>query len=89
MTIPAQFRSPRYNKLKRLALEIFDRHGGWLRPGDWAVIAAFYPIRASYSYLKRLHHFGLLDRDSTSESVSYRLSDKGRERLCWLARTLR
>jgi hypothetical protein len=80
MTIPARFRSPRYNKLKKRALEVFERHGTWLAPPNWAVLAHFFPTRAAYSYLKRLHHFGLLDRDS-AERVCYRLSDKGRKRL--------
>jgi hypothetical protein len=83
-TVPLRSRPPRYNKLKQCALEIFDHHGGWLSPPDWAVLAKFYPIRASYSYLKRLHYFGLLERDTSSKCVLYRLSAKGRERLLWL-----
>jgi hypothetical protein len=63
MTIPVRHRSPRYNKLKKVALEIFERHGGWLSPPEWAVLAGFYPIRAAYSYLLRLHRFGLLLMD--------------------------
>jgi hypothetical protein len=87
MTIPVQLRSPRYNKLKRRALEIFERHGGWLSPPDWAGLASFYPVRAAYSYLKRLHQFGLLERGpGSSPVVVYRLSEKGRERLVWLLR---
>jgi hypothetical protein len=69
MTIPSQFRSPRYNKLKRRALEIFESHGGWLSPRDWAGLANFYPVRAAYSYLKRLHQFGLLERGDGSSPV--------------------
>jgi hypothetical protein len=38
-TIPVPSRTPRYNKLKQSALEIFNRHGGWLRPPDWATLA--------------------------------------------------
>jgi len=85
MTNSAQFPSPRYNRLKKRALVVFARHGGWLTPPQWAVSAGFYPVRAAYSYLKRLHHFGLLERDAT-HSVFYRLSDKGRRRLVWLSR---
>jgi hypothetical protein len=78
---------PRYNKLKQCALEIFDRHGGWIRPPDWAVLAKFYPGRAAYSYLKRLHYFGLLERNTSSgKCVLYRISEKGKKRLLWLSR---
>jgi hypothetical protein len=86
MTIPVQLRSPRYNKLKRRALEIFERHGGWLTPPHWAVLAKFFPTRAAYSYLNRLHRFGLLERGAGAGGfVCYRISDKGKRRLEWLA----
>jgi hypothetical protein len=85
MTIPAQCRSPRYNKLKKRALEIFQRHGGWLSPPEWAFLAGFYPVRAAYSYLLRLHRFGLLERGAVHDgTVVYRISERGRERLVWL-----
>jgi len=85
MTIATRFRSPRYNKLKKRALEIFGRHGGWLTPREWAVLADFYPVRAAYSYLKRLHHFGLLERAAPiGGCVSYRISSRGKDRLVWL-----
>jgi hypothetical protein len=79
-----QYRSPRYNKLKKQALEIFERHGGWLTPPQWAVLAGFYPVRAAYSYLIRLFRFGLLERRISGGGVSYRLSEKGKARLQWL-----
>ncbi len=44
MTIPGRARSPRYNELKK----IFECNGGWLSPPEWAILAAFYPTRASY-----------------------------------------
>ena len=85
MTIAAQqFRSPRYNKLKKRALEAFARHGGWITPREWALLVGFYPTRAAYSYLLRLHRFGLLDRMSTEGSVVYHLSVRGKQRLAWL-----
>jgi hypothetical protein len=85
MTRPAYSRSPRYNKLKRHALEIFERHGDWLNPPQWAVLAGFFPVRAAYSYLKRLHHFGLLERTApTGGCVRYRISQRGKHRLIWL-----
>ena len=85
MTIPAQVRSLRYNVLKKRALEVFECHGGWLRPPEWAVRARFYPIRAAYSYLLRLHRFGLLERQgSLRGAVAYRLSERGNRRLKWL-----
>jgi len=85
MTIPMHPRSPRYNRLKKRALEVFERHGGSLRPPEWAVLAGFYPIRAAYSYLLRLHRFGLLDRHCPSTGgILYQLSSRGRSRLVWL-----
>jgi len=84
MTIPARFRSPRYNKLKKHALDVFERHGGWLSPPAWSVLAGFYPVRAAYSYLLRLHRFGLLDRQSSSGGILYAISEKGRQRAAWL-----
>ena len=84
MTVPIHLRSPRYNKLKKRALETFDRHGGWLSPPQWAVLAGFRPVRAAYSYLLRLHRFGLLERQSSLQRVLYRLSEKGSRRLAWL-----
>jgi hypothetical protein len=88
MTIPVRHRSPRYNRLKKRALEIFECHGGWLSPPEWAVLAGFYPTRAAYSYLLRLHRFGLLERYcSGGGKVAYKLSVRGRSRLAWLERT--
>jgi hypothetical protein len=88
MTIAMQSRSLRYNELKKDALEIFARHGGWLTPKEWAVRISFYPMRASYSYLLRLHRFGLLHRNSTGRTVAYHLSVRGRRRLDWLKQVL-
>ncbi len=51
-----------YNNLKKRALEVFERQGGWIGPSDWAVLAGFCPIRSAYSYLLRSHRFGLLMR---------------------------
>lgn len=84
MTAFAHSRSPRYNQLKKRALEVFADHGGWLTAPQWAVLAGFYPARAAYSYLLRLHRFGLLQRHD-SRAVLYRLSKRGRSRLSWLA----
>jgi len=84
MTIRTSTHSPRYNKLKKRALEVFERYGGWLTPSEWAVLAGFYPIRAAYSYLLRLHRFGLLDRKITMGRVLYKTSERGKNRLAWL-----
>jgi hypothetical protein len=83
MTTSAQFPSPRYNRLKKRALEVFARHGGWLTPPEWAVLAHFYPIRAAYSYLLRLHRFGLLERRSANV-LFYKISQRGDRRRAWL-----
>ena len=88
MTMPAQSRPDRYNQLKRRALEIFE-HDNWLTPPAWAVLAGFYPTRSAYSYLLRLHRFGLLDRSSARGAIAYRLSTRGKLRLAWLKQTLK
>ena len=77
----------KYNTLKMRALTVFvDR--GWLSPPAWAVLASFYPVRAAYSYLKRLHRWRLLDRAFDRRGLLlYRLSPRGAERLKWLRRS--
>jgi len=73
-----------YNELKAKGLAIFEKNGR-LNPSDWAVRAGFHPIRASYSYLVRLHRFGLLRRGRDGRGrISYSLSARGRRRLNWL-----
>jgi hypothetical protein len=78
--------SSRYNNLKEHALRVFERHGSWIRPTEWAVLASFYPIRSAYSYLLRLHRFVLLERYKTAGRIVYRLSERGSSRLEWLKR---
>jgi hypothetical protein len=74
----------RFNERKLQTLAIFQRYG-LLSPRTWAVLAGFYPTRAAYSYLGRLHRFGLLHRQRDVRGlVLYRLSDKGSRRLHWL-----
>lgn len=76
----------KYNSLKRHALAVLEERG-WLSPPAWAVLAGFYPVRASYSYLKRLHKWKLLDRTLDRRGLLlYRLSQRGRARLAWLRR---
>jgi DNA-binding transcriptional regulator PaaX len=84
--MPITRRQTPYNTLKRHTLKIFERHGTWLSPSEWAALAGFYPVRAGYSYLLRLYRFGLLERDPSGRRLHYRLSDKGKRRLAWLAR---
>ena len=84
MTDSARFHSSRYNQLKKRALEVFARHGGWLTPPQWAVLAGFYPIRSAYSYLLRLHRFGLLERRCLEQPVQYQISHRGTARMEWL-----
>ncbi len=78
-----------YNELKGVGLEAFlDR--GWLTPSAWAVLVGMCPTRAAYSYLKRLHRFGLLQRQRNANGfVLYRLSERGQARLTWLRRRAR
>ena len=76
----------KYNSLKIRALTIFENRG-WLSPPAWAVLASFYPVRAAYSYLKRLHRWKLLDRTLDRRGLLlYRLSRRGGDRLDWLRR---
>jgi hypothetical protein len=78
--------SRKYNLLKVRALTIFENRG-WLSPPVWAVLASFYPVRASYSYLRRLHRWKLLDRTLDRRGLLlYRLSRRGADRLEWLRR---
>ena len=78
--------SRKYNQLKIRALTVFENRG-WLSPPAWAVLASFYPVRASYSYLRRLHRWKLLDRMLDRRGLLlYRLSLRGVDRLDWLRR---
>jgi len=73
-----------YNALKIRTLKLFASYGR-LNPPTYSQLAKFSPIRASYSYLLRLHRFGLLNRTRDSHGcLVYGLSDRGRERLDWL-----
>jgi len=75
-----------FNERKMQALEIFTNYNE-MRPPDWAVVAGFYPMRASFSYLLRLHRMGLLRRSRDwRERIVYRLSRHGAR---WLLRRLR
>ena len=76
----------KYNLLKIRTLTLFENRG-WLSPPAWAVLASFYPVRAAYSYLKRLHRWKLLDRTLDRRGLLlYRLSRRGADRLDWLRR---
>lgn len=81
-----QSMSGKYNLLKIRALAVFENRG-WLSPPAWAVLASFYPVRAAYSYLLRLHRWKLLDRTLDRRGLLlYRLSRRGVDRLAWLRR---
>ena len=73
-----------YNQTKLRALEVFE-HAEWLSPPAWAVVAGFYPVRAAYSYLKRLWRWRLLERRLDRRGLLlYRITPKGVARLAWL-----
>jgi len=75
-----------YNSLKLRTLSVFEDRG-WLSPPAWAVLAKFYPVRAAYSYLKRLHRWKLVERTLDRRGLLlYRLSPRGTKRLAWLRR---
>ena len=75
----------KYNLLKLRSLSAFEDRG-WLSPRAWAELTNFYPVRAAYSYLKRLHAWKLLDRARGQRGLLYRLSPRGADRLEWLRR---
>lgn len=76
--------SAQRNSLKHRALRIFASYGP-LNPPAWSLLAQFFPARASYSYLLRLHRFGLLQRTrDNSGLILYSLSNRGQDRLKWL-----
>jgi hypothetical protein len=77
-------RPARFNLLKMSALEIFEKHG-LLNPPMFAVLSGFFPMRAAYTYLLRLHRFGLLLRRRDERGlILYQISQRGLERLAWL-----
>ena len=73
----------KHNSLKRRTLEIFASSGA-LSPPAYSLFLDFRPARASYSYLLRLHRFGLLNRSNNQGLLIYNLSERGRSRLEWL-----
>jgi hypothetical protein len=74
----------KYNSLKLKALAVLEGRG-WISPPTWAVLAGFYPVRASYSYLRRLYGWKLVERSLDRRGLLlYRLSDRGSQRLAWL-----
>ena len=81
---PFRRRSSKPNGLKLRALDAFEKRGS-MSPPVWAVHVGFYPVRASYTYLLRLHRFGLLRRQKDASGfIFYSLSRRGKERLAWL-----
>lgn len=76
----------KYNERKHQTLEIFSRYR-YLRPGEYAVEAKFFPTFAAWSYLLRLHRFRYLNRGRNFRGqVVYSLGKKGAERLLFLRR---
>jgi hypothetical protein len=72
--------------LKIRALSAFESYGA-LNPPAWSVIAGMTPVRSSYSYLLRLHRWGLLTRGRDGRGLLlYALTEKGSARLAWLRR---
>jgi hypothetical protein len=73
-----------YNETKLRALATFVGRG-WLSPPDWAVLAGYYPVRAAYTYLKRLWNWKLVERRLDRRGLLlYRISERGQARLVWL-----
>jgi len=73
-----------YNEMKLRALAAFEANS-WLAPPEWAVLARYYPVRAAYTYLKRLWSWKLLERRLDQRGLLlYRISERGQARLHWL-----
>jgi hypothetical protein len=73
-----------YNQMKLRALATFEGRG-WIAPPDWAVLAGYYPVRAAYTYIKRLWGWKLLERRLDRRGLLlYRISERGQARLAWL-----
>jgi len=71
------------NELKIRVLNVLQR--GWLDPSTISVQVGFFPVRAVYSYLLRLHRWGLLERQRDVRGLlRYRISKRGMDRLEWL-----
>jgi hypothetical protein len=64
-TTANHFSTSKANSLKKRTLEIFFVYGS-LNPPAWAKLTNFFPVRAAYTYLLRLHRFGLLNRTRDS-----------------------
>jgi hypothetical protein len=78
-----------YNEMKLRALAAFEANG-WLSPPEWAVLARYYPVRAAYTYVKRLWSWKLLERRLDRRGLLlYQISERGRARLRWLRRSRR
>jgi DNA-binding IclR family transcriptional regulator len=74
----------RYNQLKLQILSCCAS-GEWFRPLDIARRTNFSPPRSTWTYLKRLSQFGLLERRSWGKgTLQYRISEVGLQRLQWL-----
>ena len=60
----------------------------WRRLSGESSFQHAHPTRSVYSYLKRLHRRGLVDRGGVTDRrlVVYRISQRGRERRAWLNR---
>lgn len=72
-----------FNQKKAATLRLFRQvYPGFLRPEACAWQIGRLPARAFYSYCKRLHDWGLLERKESP--VRYRLSSRGFQRLKWL-----
>ncbi len=82
-------RRTRYNAAKDSALELFKDVGEWIGVPTFTQSCGVLPPRRAYTYLGRLANFGLLARvrDGNSGHLLYRITERGRRRLDWLARS--
>lgn len=73
-----------YNVLK-LAVLAYLAGRDWTRPASVSVACRIHPLSNCYSYLARLHHWAILDRQMRGRgTLRYRLSRRGRQRLAYL-----
>jgi len=76
-------RDPSISTLKARTLELFTHHSV-LRPEEWARLVGFYPMRASWSYLRRQWKIGNLRRSRDWKGrIQYSISRRGAQWLLW------
>lgn len=79
-----------YNEKKIAVLRALSKNGP-MRPPEIAVWTRRYPVRAMYSYMRRLAKWGLVTsgRQHQRGPMVYAITEKGKQRLAWLVASQR